>query len=75
MNYIYFFAFLAALCIIDFNIIHFLYLQLKRFELAVEKFFFRIRLEYDIYIIRYNKHKYLKMAQEILKDFNKDEQV
>jgi hypothetical protein len=72
-NYLLFFGFLIALCIIDFNIVHFLYLQYKRAELAVEKFFFRIKLEFDIFIIRYNKRKYLKMAQEILKDLeNKD---
>ena len=73
-NYIYFFVFILALIIIDFNVAHWIYLQFKRFELAVEKFFFRIRLEFDIFIIRYNKRKYLKMAKEILKDLeNKDE--
>lgn len=75
-NYIYFFVFILALIIIDFNVAHWIYLQFKRFELAVEKFFFRIRLEFGIFIIRYNKRKYLKMAKEILKDLeNKDEQV
>lgn len=75
-NYLLFFGFLIALCIIDFNIVRFLDLQVKRFELAVEKFFFRLKLEWDIFIIKYNKRKYLKMAQEILKDLeNKDEQV
>ena len=75
-NYIYFFVFILALIIIDFNVAHWIYLQFKRFELAVEKFFFRIKLEFDIFIIRYNKRKYLKMAKEILKDLeNKDEQV
>jgi hypothetical protein len=75
MNYIFFFGFLIALCIIDFNVVHFLYLQFKRLELAIEKFFFRIRLEWDIFIMRYNKRKYLKMAKEILEDLTKDEQV
>lgn len=75
-NYLLFFGFVIALCIIDFNVIRFLDLQLKRAELAVEKFFFRIRLEYDIFMIKRNKDKYLKMAKEILKDLeNKDEQV
>lgn len=73
MNYIYFFVFVGALCVIDFNIVRFLHLQFKRFELAVESFFFRLKLEFDIFIIRYNKRKYLKMAQEILKDLNNDE--
>lgn len=75
-NYLLFFGFVIALCIIDFNVIRFLDLQLKRAELAVEKFFFRIRLEYDIFMIKRSKDKYLKMAKEILKDLeNKDEQV
>jgi hypothetical protein len=74
-NYFLFFGFLIALCIIDFNIVHFLDLQIKRLGLAIEKFFFRIKLEFDIFIIKYNKRKYLKMAQEILKDLQKDEQV
>lgn len=73
-NYYLFFVFVIALCVIDHNIIHWLYLQFKRAELAVEKFFFRLKLEYDIYMIKHNKKKYLKMAQEILKDLeNKDE--
>lgn len=75
-NYLLFFGFVIALCIIDFNVIRFLDLQLKRAELAVEKFFFRIRLEYDIFMIKRSKDKYLKMAKEILKDLeSKDEQV
>lgn len=73
-NYLFFFGFLIALCIIDFNIVHFLYLQFKRLELAVEKFFFRIKLEFDIFIMRYNKRKYLKMAQEILQDLEKSKE-
>ena len=75
-NYLLFFGFLIALCIIDFNVVHFLYLQVQRLILAVEKFFFRIRLEFDILLIRYNKRKYLKIAKEILADLeNKDEPV
>ena len=70
-NYLLFFGFLLALCIIDFNIVHYLYLQYKRLELAVEMFFFRIKLEWGIFIIKYNKRKYLKMAQEILEDLEK----
>ena len=74
-NYLLFFGFLLALCIIDFNIVRFLDLQVQRFTLAIEKFVFRIKLEFDIFIIRYNKRKYLKMAKEILSDLQKDEQV
>lgn len=67
-NYTLFFVFVIALCVIDFNIVHFIHLQLKRLELAVEKFFFRLKLEWDIYMIKHNKAKYLKMAKEILKE-------
>ena len=74
INYIYFFVFILALIIIDFNVAHWIYLQYKRFELAVETFFFRIKLEFDIFIIQYNKRKYLKMAQEILKDLEKPQE-
>ena len=68
MNYIYLLLFLAALCFLDRNIIDWLFLQAKRLELAIEKFFFRIKLEFDILIIRYNKRKWLKTAKELLKD-------
>lgn len=76
-NYILFFGLLVALCIIDFNIVRFLILQVKRLELAVERLLFQIRLEFDILVIRYNKRRYLKMAKEILNDLEKkaDEQV
>ena len=74
-NYILLFGFLLALCIIDFNIVHYLDLQLRRLGLALRAFPLRLKLEYDIFIIRHNKRKYLKMAEEILKDLQKDEQV
>ena len=74
-NYLLFFGFLLALCIIDFNIVHYLDLQLRRLGLALRAFPMRLKLEFDIFIIRHNKRKYLKMAQEILKDLQKDEQV
>lgn len=68
MNYIYFFAFLAALVIVDFNVIRYLWLKWQELCLNVERFLFRLKLEKDILLIRYNKRKYLKMAQDILKD-------
>jgi hypothetical protein len=68
MNYIYFFAFLAALAIVDFNVIRYLWLKWQELGLNIERFLFRLKLEKDILLIRYNKHKYLKMAQDILKD-------
>lgn len=75
-NYLLFFGFVIALCVIDFNVLRFLDLQVKRLELAVEKFFFRLKLEYDIFMIKRNKDKYLKIAKEILADIEKkNEQV
>lgn len=75
MNYIYFFAFLAALCIIDFNIIHFIQLQLKRLDLAVERFFFLVKLRYEIFAIRrgWFDKKFERMAADIIKDLGIDE--
>lgn len=70
-NYLLFFGFVIALCVIDFNVLRFLDLQVKRLELAVEKFVFRIKLEYDIFMIKRNKDKYLKIAKEILADIEK----
>lgn len=75
-NCIFFFAVVIALCVIDFNIVRYIDLQVKRLELAVERFFFMLRLEWDIFFIKRNKERYLDMAKEILKDLeSKDEQV
>lgn len=75
-NCIFFFAVVIALCVIDFNIVRYIDLQVKRLELAVERFFFMLRLEWDIFFIKRNKKRYLDMAKEILKDLeSKDEQV
>ena len=72
-TYLLLFGFLLALCIIDFNVVKFLDLQLQGLQLALRAFPLRLKLEYDIFIIRYNKRKYLKMAEEILKDLNKED--
>ena len=66
--YLLLFGFLLALCIIDFNIVKFLDLQLQVLQLAIRALPLRLKLEYDIFFIRFNKRKYLKMADEILKD-------
>ena len=72
-NYFLFFGFLLALCIIDFNVVHYLDLQLQRLGLALRSLPLRLKLEYDIFIIKHNKRKYLKMAAEIIKDLEKNE--
>jgi hypothetical protein len=75
LNYIYFFAFLIALVIIDFNVIHFLALQVKRAELAVEKFFFILKLRFEIWQIKrgFMDKKFERMADDILKEHQTNE--
>ena len=75
LNYIYFFAFLIALVIIDFNVIHFLALQVKRAELAVEKFFFILKLRFEIWQIKrgFMDKKFERMAADILKEHQTNE--
>lgn len=73
MNYIYFFSFLLALAVVDFNVIRYLVLKWRELCLNIERFLFRLRLEKDILLIRYNKHKYLNMAKEILSDMEKSD--
>ena len=74
LNYIYFFAILIALVIIDFNIVHFLALQVRRAELAVEKFFFILKLRFEIWQIKrgFMDKKFERMAADILKEYNTD---
>jgi hypothetical protein len=75
-NCIFFLALVLALCVIDFNLVKYIDLQVRRLELAIERFFFMIRLEWDIFWIKKNKDRYLDMAKEILKDMEvEDEQV
>jgi hypothetical protein len=70
MNYIYFFSFLFALAFIDFNIIRYLLLKWQEFCLNIERFLFRLRLEKDLLLIRFNKRRYVEMAKQILKDLD-----
>ena len=75
LNYLYFFIFLAALVIIDFNVVHYLALQVKRLELAVEKFFFILKLRFEIWQIKrgFMDKKFERMAADIIKDYQPDE--
>ena len=70
MNYIYFFSFLFALAFIDFNIIRYLLLKWQEFCLNIERFLFRLRLEKDLLLVRFNKRRYVEMAKQILKDLD-----
>lgn len=69
---IYGLAFLVALCLLDQNFIQYIYLQAEVLVLELRKIPMRIRLEWDIYRIKHDHDRYLKMAEEILKDLNKD---
>ena len=79
MNYIYFFVFCAALCVIDFNLLRFLSLQVQRFEVFVEGSVRRYKLLFEIYLERfymkigYIPKKYYDMAAEIRKDLGMDD--
>ena len=81
MNYILFFAFLAALCVVDFNVLRFLDLQLQRFEVFMEGTVRRYQLLFEIYLERfymkigYIPKKYYDMASEIRKDLGIDDEV
>jgi hypothetical protein len=70
---IYGLVFLLALLLVDPNIVQFIYLQLELLLLEIRKLPLRIKLEWDIYHIKHDRNRYLKMAEEILKDLNKDE--
>ena len=48
-------------------------LQVARFELFLRSLPLRIKLEWEIFLIRRNKAKYLKMAEQILKDLESNE--
>lgn len=79
MNYILFFVFLASLCVVDYNIVRFLGLQVQRFEVFVEGTVRRYKLLFEIYLERfymkigYIPKKYYEMAAEIRKDLGMDE--
>lgn len=74
LNYLYFFAVILGLMFIDQNLLHYAVLQVKRLELAVEKFFFLIKLRWEIFSIKrgWQDKKFEKMAADILKDYETD---
>jgi hypothetical protein len=74
MNFaIYGLVFLLALSLLDPNVVQFIYLQVELVLLELRKLPLRVKLEWDIYHIKNGHARYLKMADEILKDLNKDE--
>lgn len=62
----------GVLCFLDKNVLPFLWLKVREADLAVERFFFRLKLEKDILIIRFSKKKYERMAQDILNDLKNE---
>ena len=66
-------AVIAGLIILDYNFVHFFDLQLKRLWLSVRKVPVRLKLEWDIYFMKNNMNKYMRMAQEIRKELGVDE--
>ena len=75
LNYLYFFGFLLALAFLDFNLIHWAVLQIKRLDLAVEKFLFMLKLRFEIWQIRngFQDKKFERMADELLNELRPNE--
>jgi hypothetical protein len=72
---VYGLVFLLALTLLDPNVVQFIYLQVELVLLEFRKLPLRLKLEWDIYQIKHGRDRYMKMAEQILKDLNKDEQV
>lgn len=70
---IYGLVFLLALTLLDPNVVQFIYLQVELVLLELRKLPLRLKLEWDIYRIKHDHNRYLRMAEEILKDLKKDE--
>jgi hypothetical protein len=73
ITYITITAVVAGLIILDFNFVHFFDLQLKRLWLEVRKVPMRLKLEWDIYFMKTDMKKYMRMAEELRKELGVDE--
>jgi hypothetical protein len=73
ITYITVTAVIAGLIILDYNFVHFFDLQLKRLWLELRKVPVRLKLEWDIYFMKNNMKKYMRMAQELRKELGVDE--
>lgn len=66
-------AVVAGLILLDFNFVHFFDLQLKRLWLEARKAPMRIKLEWDIFFMKNDMKKYMRMAEELRKELRIDE--
>jgi hypothetical protein len=73
--YAYLGAILAVLAILDPNVIIFLGLQCRLLLLELQKIPLRIRLEIDLFRIKHDRKRYLKMAEELRKEMGIDDEV
>lgn len=64
---------LAVLIILDYNFVHFFDLQLKRLWLFLRKVPIQIKLEWDIYFMKNDMKRYMRMAEELRKELKIDE--
>lgn len=69
------FGVVAVLCLLDDSFTAFVSLVLQGLLLELRKIPMRIRLEWDIFMIKFSRKRHLDMAKQILKDLGKDEQV
>ena len=72
MTWIPYLLLLFCLAFIDQEALAWLNLRVAQLELFLKSLPLRLKLEWEIYQIRRNKDKYLKMAEQILEDL-KDE--
>lgn len=66
-------AVVLALYILEPLLPEWLTLQLQRLSLFLNTFLFRLKMEWDLYLIRFQKNKYERMAQDILRDLHTNE--
>jgi hypothetical protein len=66
-------AVVLALYILEPLMPEWLSLQLQRLSLFMNTFLFRLKMEWDLYLIRFQKNKYERMAQDILRDLHTNE--
>lgn len=62
----------GVMCFLDKNVLPFLWLKVLEAELAVERFFFRLKLEKDLLMIKFSGRKYRRMAKELLNDLKNE---
>lgn len=73
MTWLPYLLLLFCLAFIDQEALAWINLRVAQLELFLKSLPLRLKLEWEIYQIRHNKDKYLKMADEILKEYRTDE--